>query len=117
MESLGPIFANVCSTQMRHLKAKVRADVTVQYIDEKNPESKRFNFIISLLGVHMFYYNFLHVGRIYLLKSDKPLKKYINVCEGVGENSIVSILQVDDSIRILDEFNIPKSIVSCWYLC
>lgn len=117
VDSIGQIFSIMCSSQALHLKARLRADIKVKLLtDATEPTTNRSSFyvVMSLLGRHLLYYNFLREGAVYLLKSTKPIETYLNLSEvspptGVGK-SVVSILQVDDSIRIYDEFKPPEHI-------
>lgn len=114
VESMSQMFSTVYSTQMRHMKARLRADIKAEFlIDPSNPNARPFYFIISLLGKHMFYYNFMHDGHIYSLKSEKPIQSYLNISAGNGHpsKSVVSILQIDDTMRIYDEIKLPNTLI------
>lgn len=109
-------MSTMSSTVSRQLNVRLRADVKVSLLDPHNNNNKRnvsSNYaIISLPGRQLFYYNFLHVGGVYALRSERPLLGYLNVC-GAGsvlENSakpVKSIMTLDDSIRIYDNVNLP----------
>lgn len=108
-------MSTMSSTVSRQLNVRLRADVKVSLLDPHNSNKRNVSSnyaIISLPGRQLFYYNFLHVGGVYALRSERPVSLYLNVC-GAGsvlENSakpVKSIMTLDDSIRIYDNVNLP----------
>lgn len=110
VDGIGQIHSTIRSTTLYALKAKLRGDIRIHLFksDIKLPT----NVIMSLVKKDLLYYHFLHVDGIYLLKSAKPLSSYFDTLDdpkAFWKNSpISSILLVDDTMRIMDNIELPK---------
>lgn len=97
--NLGPLHS-LANTQ---LKTKLRADIQIQMVPIVSNQSPQPIFLIlSLMSKFLFYYNFLYVGGLYLLKSSTKLD-----CSNKEK-----IVFIDDNMRIIDDFMVPNIFIN-----
>lgn len=107
--NIGPVHSLANS----QFKTKLRADVKIEIIPIVLNESYRpLSIIMSLMSKYLFYCNFLYVGQYYLLKS---AQKIVNIkfdklnSSSTNRGLSMSLLFLDDSFRIIDDFVMPDS--------
>ena len=84
-------------------KCKLRADLKVEMYT-LHTHQRSACFILALISKFLYFYNFLHVGNYYLLKSNQ---NFSDILSGKCGRSVPhSVLFVDESMSILDEFEL-----------
>ena len=85
-------------------KAKLRADVEIELIPfDKSIQTKYV--VMSLISKFIYYYNFLHIGNTYLLKTNQKLD--INFKESKSNDKVNAVVFFfSDNMLIIDQFSI-----------